>query len=401
MAPPARRTRQRAARSAAPAAPAPAALALSLLLLAGAPLPATHASPTATVDCNGHFPGTNKFLCSAFVDPGAASINTETGSPVLVMQSGAAGPSVTCNNCFMTTENTYSFDGDFCFDPILSGCKNNSQAFFNYIKLVVGGTLSMNLDVSFSNVTAGSTAVAFPATRVPFANQRVMLDPLQLWFDVAPSYRLLTTVETGPGGFVGASGRITATLTWDEFTLGAWYNASIKSGAGSGFNGITSFPDPYVSGLSVQLRSLPLAPGSHLRIGLIPEFNSSLTLYASIAVISAPLVSHVRVFVDVDTAAAPPGGACSGGAGGGAYSVSVGADVHELFYGYSSRGINIDPFDLQTTLMAPEPTGVKGCVADTYGGGAASGAQAQAAASLVPVLLSLAVCAFVLLAQCL
>ena len=106
----------------------------------------------------------------------------------------------------------------------------------------------------------------------------------------------------------------------------------------------------------------------------------------------------MRVFVDIDTPAALPGGPCFGR--GNAYTVSVGADVHEIFYGYDYNGIKIDPFDANSTLISPEPSGLQGCVADTWvapaaaasggaGGGGAGPAAGGAIGGLIVLVLAI------------
>lgn len=59
--------------------------------------------------------------------------------------------------------------------------------------------------------------------------------------------------------------------------------------------------------------------------------------------------------------------------------MQLGADVHELFFGYSNSLVSIGAFDLTTVVLQDESTGVAGCVADVGGGSGDGGAAAAAA----------------------
>jgi hypothetical protein len=390
-----------------------------VLLVSFASLAVAYTPKATVVKCLGtngqpaNLPVNGEYRCQTFFDAGYVPLNFAPGAPgaLNVREPFPSPPSSYCQNCFSENYVTYNIDTDFCYSPGRGLCAGAQRAVVHYAKLLVTNTnVRVVLDAHFESLPNGTTQFSFEDSLFRSPTVTMKLDGCTdgyLNLVITPAFKLLAVSQVAVAGALpaGTQGSMRVQLAWAYYSIGIVFNES----ASPTTKAIINFPPPTITGLSADLYYLPTF-AAQLRLGLITQLNTTIKITTlGATVVDAPLVADIRSFLDVNVASLVPAGspAC-GGQRASAFAVSSGSDASAFFYGYQNSLLTIPPFSVPA-FYVDEPalevcTGCAGCIADTQRTPppppAANGAGA-AGLSVEALLLSVALGALVLLAQCL
>ena len=393
-----------------------------VLLVSFATLTVAYTPKPTVVKCLGtnglpaKLPSDGEYRCQTFFDAGYAPLNFAAGAPgaLNVREPFPSPPSSSCQNCFSENYVTYNIDTDFCYSPGAGLCAGAQRAVVHYAKLLVtNSNVRVVLDAHFESLPNGTAQFSFEDSlfRSPTVTMKLDASTIPgtdgyLNLVITPAFKLLAVSQVAVAGALpaGTQGNLRVQLTWPFYSIGIVFNESATPTT----KAIINFPSPTITGLAADLYYLP-AFAAQLRLGLITQLNTTIKITTlGATVVDAPLVADIRSFLDVNVASLVPSGspAC-GGQRASAFAVSSGSDASAFFYGYQNSLLTIPPFSVPP-FYVDDPAlkacqGCAGCIADTQRTPpppAANGAGA-AGLSVEALLLSVALGALVMLAQCL